>query len=98
MTLYDRRGIPIREGDLIRTPHYRHPLRKQQMWLYHVVERVEGTWLLFAWRNPRRHTCLATPEIIDWCEIIAESGIHRREDGTVETWNERPRKKKGGAK
>lgn len=39
-TLYDKNGVPIEEGDLLRTEHFRGPRRKMY-YLYHGVVRNE---------------------------------------------------------
>jgi len=40
-TIYDCKGVPIVEGDLIRTPHFRDR-RNRRYWLYHVVTMRSG--------------------------------------------------------
>jgi hypothetical protein len=89
---YDRRGIPICDGDLIRSKHYRHYLRKEQMWLYFIVGQFDGKVVVYNWkdRERKRHQCLLSA--VGECEVIAEDGQHRSDCGEIITFNERPRR------
>lgn len=90
---YDRNGIPIYRGDLIRTPHYVHCRRRRQMWLYFRVERIGERWVVQNWEdlNPSKWQCLLKDCGIERAEVIAESGLHTNEQGEVVTFNERKR-------
>lgn len=42
--LYDKRGIPIQEGDMIKTFHFRGRGRFRNNYLYHKVTKRDGFW------------------------------------------------------
>jgi hypothetical protein len=90
---YDRRGIPIHYGDLIRVPHYVHYRDRRQMWAYYRVVERSGWPCLRVWDDmrPDSHACalIALTDV----EILADDGRQRDEQGGYVTWNERPRKK-----
>ena len=41
-TPHDGQGVPIYEGDMVRTFHYRHYRNRRKTYLYHVVKKVKG--------------------------------------------------------
>ena len=96
---YDRRGIPICVGDLVRCRHYRHRLRSQQMWLYFIVGEIAGRVVLHRWADPDRSQHQCTFEVgytnSDEWEVMAEAVSHCDERGERITFNERKRRKDG---
>ena len=95
MSIFDVNGVPICEGDLLRTPHYRHRRGKRLMFLYHVVQlrcselcAVPITEALGGKPDggvfALRHQSHIESEIID-------GPSHRDENGHLRTWNERKR-------
>lgn len=96
---YDRRGIPICVGDLVRCEHYRHRRRSEQMWLYFIVGEIAGKVVLHNWHEPDRSRYQCTLEVAhclqDRWEVMAETKSHRDGMGDVMTFNERTRRKAG---
>jgi|688.fasta_scaffold449959_4 hypothetical protein len=100
---HDARGIPIHVGDLIRVKHFRHYLRREQMWLYFRVAVVRNRIVIQNWDNldPERHQTLLESVARrhgDPCiEVLEHSGPETNERGELITFNERPRlKRKAG--
>ena len=92
---YDRRGIPICVGDLIRVKHYRHRLRHEQIWMYFRVAEINGRYVVQNWNDldPTHHqTTLDGLADSDEIEVVQESGLHYDERGEIITFNERKRK------
>lgn len=91
---YDRRGIPIYVGDLIRVPHFRHYRRREQMWLYFRVAELSGRFVLQCWHNldATQHQCLLGP-VVEGTEVLAHTELERDEDGAIVMWCDRKRKK-----
>ena len=94
---YDRRGIPIHVGDLVRMLHYRHRRRREQMWMYFRIGTKDGVPVLINWNDlrPGGYQCVLTGNM-DEMEVLQQSGIELDDDGYVRTFNERPRKQKAG--
>jgi hypothetical protein len=94
---YDRRGIPICVGDLVRCKHYRHRRRSEQMWLYYVVGEKGGQCVLHACFETDRSRHLGLIDAVysnseEW-EVMAENSAHFNARGELITFNERPRRK-----
>ena len=92
---HDVRGIPIWVGDLIRVKHFKHRLRKQQMWLYFHVITLSGRFYvqqLYDYGTTKRQ-CLLADCGIETAEILyGPSG--RFPNGVLMMWNERKRVKR----
>jgi hypothetical protein len=96
---HDARGIPIHVGDLIRMKHFRHPRRRQQMWLYYRVALIDGVAVIQHWHNldPQRHATVLKLLYPEDVEVLDHHGLERNERGELITFNERPRlKRKAG--
>lgn len=92
---YDRHGIPIWIGDLIRVEHYRHHRGRRLMWLYFRVGRINGRHVVHNWneRDFSKHQCLIEHCGIETAEVVAETYYGRGDQGGIMTFNERPRRK-----
>lgn len=97
---YDRHGIPIHVGDLIRVEHYRHRRGRRQMWVYfrvaiHPRYPDHAKYCVQNWNDldASKWQCLLSDCGLDTAEVLAESGIERNDRGEVITFNERPRRK-----
>jgi hypothetical protein len=66
--LCDKNGVPIHPGDLLRTRHFRARLRRQQMYLYHMV----------VWKNDFSHGG-ACPRLVLECVPVSE--LYKSGDG-----------------
>lgn len=95
---YDRHGIPIHAGDLIRVKHYRHYRCRRQMWVYFRVAIINRRFVVQAWNDldATHWQCLLCDIHADNIEVLAESP-HGSSQGLV-TFNERKRLKKEAAK
>lgn len=92
---FDMRGIPIREGDLVRHRHYRHYLRKEQMWVYFRVVTIDGHLCMRAWNDFRTDSwqCRVEDMLTELdCQVLASGSLERNQHGEVITFNERKRK------
>lgn len=93
---YDVNRRPIRQGDLLRTPHFRDR-RRRQFYLYHVVTLIDGRlWMIPAseldersrirgkgtGRTPLNDAQVSVAEIIDG---YGEAGC--------DFWADRPRRR-----
>lgn len=87
---YDVRGIPICVGDLIRTKHFRHYKRRQQMWLYFRVEERGGRFVVYAWHRNDTHQCLLEHCGVESAEVL-DGESHKTASGELMMWNERTR-------
>ncbi len=95
--LYDRRGVPIYPGDLLRTPHFCDS-RRRQHYLYHTAVyhddgkcrgmRMVPTAELEPTLRGRGGNCLLSQEIADTLEVIAGHG-----PGDCLCYTDRPRRK-----
>lgn len=60
-TLFDKKGVPIRVGDLLKSYHFTGA-RKKRYWLYHVVLLKDGFLMgqspTFFATGHRDHSCL----------------------------------------
>jgi hypothetical protein len=88
---YDRDGIPIHVGDLIRVEHYTHRRNRRKMYLYFRVAKKEDKFVVQNWNDldETKHQCLLQDCGIAWSEVLAEAtfcGI---------TFNERKRINRG---
>lgn len=92
---YDVRGIPIHVGDLIRVKHFRHYLRREQMWLYFRVAENKGQFVVQNWHNrdPEHHQCLLSGCGVESSEVLASHELERDKSGCVITFNERERRR-----
>lgn len=92
---YDRRGIPIHVGDLIRVFHFVHRLRREKMYMYFRVVTVGGGRpAIKEWCDDRAGTYQCCLEAVSGeIDVIAESNeyLHRNERGEIITFNERRR-------
>lgn len=90
---YDRHGIPIYRGDLIRVPHYVHRRNRRLMWLYFRVEKLGESWVVQNWNDldASKWQCLLEDCGIGGAEIVAETGLHTNWRCEVVTFNERLR-------
>lgn len=91
---HDIRGIPICVGDLIRVKHFKHRLRKQQMWIYFHVITLSGRWYvqqLWDYGTDKRQ-CLLSDCGIDTAEVL-DRPDGRFQNGVLMMWNERKRKR-----
>ncbi len=88
---YDRHGIPICDGDLIRTEHYRHRRGRRLMHLYFRVGKIGDRWVVYGWNSPDSHQCQLSDCGISTAEVLAESCLHCDERGVIMTFNERKR-------
>lgn len=94
MEHFDKNGIPIHKGDLLRTPHYIGRRRKQH-YLYHVVvEEPNGIYLV-----PTSHL---EPSFVSgggkcplsvYSDTWASEIIHGHGPGPYLSFEDRPRKK-----
>lgn len=95
---HDRRRIPICVGDLIRVMHYRHRVRRQQMWMYFRVGTINCQFVLHAWDSDAGpHQALlknCVGQNGQGVEIL-DGPSWTNERGELRTWNERKRKKRG---
>jgi hypothetical protein len=93
---YDRHGIPIHVGDLIRVEHYRHYRGRRLMWLYFRVAVIGSKTVVQNWGDldASKHQCLIEHCGIGTAEVLAETYYGRDKNGDVTTFNERPRKKR----
>lgn len=92
--LYDKNGVPVYPGDLIKTFHYTGS-RKKKHYLYHTVVNKEG----YLFMVPTSHlepslakdggVCLLRIGLTEDCEIISGMGP----DLDWLPFDERPRKK-----
>ncbi len=93
---YDRHGIPIHVGDLIRVEHYRHRRGRRLMWLYFRVGRNGHRPIVhnLGCLDPSRWQCNLADCGIGTAEVLASAnGLEFNADGRVITFNERPRRK-----
>lgn len=100
---YDRDGIPIHVGDLIRVQHYRHRRRGRMMWLHFRVainptsknEADHGRFVVQNWSDlqPDSFQCLLPDVGLRWAEVIDHAGLEHDEHGNLITFNERKRKR-----
>ena len=88
---YDVRGIPICMGDLIRTKHFRHYRRREQMWLYFRVAELDGHFVVYAWDRNDTHQCLLEHCGLESAEVL-DGETDRTSDGNLIMWNERNRR------
>jgi len=93
---YDRRGLPICVGDLIRIAAFRHQLRGEQMWAYcFVCTTPGGQPALRAWYLPDdQYHCLLSALSNETVEVLDSHRCETDEQGCLRTFNERPRRTK----
>jgi hypothetical protein len=93
---YDRHGIPIHVGDLIRVEHYRHYRNRRMMWLYFRVAVIGGRTVVQNWKclDPVRWQCNLADCCIGTAEVLASTGLEFDSNGGITTFNERPRKRR----
>lgn len=84
---YDRCGIPIHVGDLIRVKHYNHYRNYRQMYLYFRVAKKESKFVVQNWNDldATKHQCLLEHCGLPWCDVLSEI------PGCNMTFNERTR-------
>lgn len=84
---YDRNGIPIYVGDLIRVEHYTHYRNRRQMYLYFRVAQKESNFVVQNWSDldATKHQCLLKDCGLQWCDVLSEHPGHEL------TFNERKR-------
>ena len=89
--VYDRNGVPIHPGDLLRTPHFRDR-RRRQHYLYHTaVYHDDGTcraMRMVPTLVGRGGNCLLSQQIADALEVIAGHG-----PGECLCYTDRPKRK-----
>lgn len=87
--VYDKNGVPVYPGDLVRTFHFTGP-RRRRFYLYHTAVCVEGHLRLI----PTSHlepskikgggTCWLRQELMEYAEVIDGCG-----PGDCLDWTER---------
>jgi hypothetical protein len=93
---YDRNGIPIYVGDLIRVEHYVHRSKRRLMWMYFRVAEIQGRFVVQNWNdlNAAKYQCLLEHCGLRGCEVLAETIRLKDLKGNFITFNERKRIKR----
>jgi hypothetical protein len=71
---YDKNGVEIQEGDLLKVYHFRHYLRRRKMYMYHVAVIEQEHWAAKEYYADKSHYWLKAvadkDRIINGTEII----------------------------
>ena len=88
--VYDRKGVPIYPGDVLRTFHYKSRRYGRYLWLFHVAVFNEKHGVMemhpASWLDPKKKrdggSCWLTQDTAAGTEIVQGYGPGRNDDFT----------------